>query len=154
MRKLLIVLILGAFVSFGYSISNDEIREIEAKKSPTLEDAVFLLAAMDNPDIERAGVSAVWSKRLTKMKKETVLTVGKFGIAVMELGKFKASIMYAITKGGKYATDILRDHNVVPAGYSWNRKITGEELFGLLTVLREQEMKAKGIEETDEDETN
>lgn len=152
MRKLLILLILGAFVSLGFSISNNELREIEAKKSPTLEDAVFLLAAMDNPEIERTALDGVWTKRLAKIKKDTPLTVGSFGIVIIELGKFKPSIMYAITKGGKYATDILREHNIVPAGVSWNRKITGEELFGLLSVVREQEMKAKGIEEKEEEE--
>jgi hypothetical protein len=135
-----VLLTLILLCSFSYSLSNDDIRAIMDKKTAAVGDAALMIAAIDTPDIQKDAVD-MKAPRLASLKTDENLTAGTFSVLAIEMKKAKGGLFYNITGFGKYAADSLIYQQILPAGYSWNREISGAELIEFVTAIKNKASK-------------
>jgi hypothetical protein len=142
MNRLIWVMLL-AFIAAtsGYSLSNDDIRAIMDKKAAAVSDAAFMIAALDNPDIQKDAVDMKTNPRLASLKTDENLTAGSFSVLAIEMKKVQGGLFYNITGFWKYAAESLVYQQILPAGYSWNRELSGEELIEFVTAIKNKSSK-------------
>ena len=119
----------------GYSISNEDIRSIIDKDTATVEDAVLMIASIDNPDVGKGSIDVQDNWRLRPLKMDDPLNAGRLSIIAIEFKKVHAGILYTITGFSKYAAESLIYQKIFPPYFSWNRKISGKELIEFVSAI-------------------
>ena len=122
----------------GISLTNDDIRQILIKEQASIGDAVFLVASLDSPSITRDLVNVNNYARIKSLNLTNYLSIGDFSIITIEFNKAKSGILYSLTGFSKYAAECLVFQKIIPAGFSFSRPVSGPELVGFLTILKDK----------------
>ena len=139
LKRMGLFLILMIAFTAGYSITTDEIRDIMNKPAATVEDALYLLSSIDNPDLQKSDINLGENDRLKALNPQDSLNAGRFSIIAIEMKKVKGGIIYNLTGLSKYAAESLVYRKIFPDGFSWNREISGYELIEFISTIKEKQ---------------
>ena len=135
MRINLVLLLLLSAGSL-FAVSNEDIRAIMDKTNASVEDAIFVIYSIDNPDAVLADLDSISNTRISALNKDSNLDAGSLALIAIELKKAGGGIIYNLSGLARYAAESLVYDGIYPAGFSWNREISGTELIELSTVIK------------------
>ncbi len=130
-RRILTVIACVLFMTRGFALSNDALRSIMENPVASIGDAVAVSA--DIP-------GAVAVKGLDAQKK---LTVGGLAVVLIKSGVLKSTLFYNITGWDRYAAERLLERKLISRDWSWNRRLSGAEMLGVVSRILPDSAKKK-----------
>ena len=123
MKKVILLIAVVTFLMSvqGRALSNDELRVVMDKPVASIGDAVAVVSGIP-------GAVSVQG-----LKSEQSLNVGGLAVVMIKAGVLKGGMFYGVTGWDRYAAESLFSRNLIPVGWSWNRKLSGAEMLGVVS---------------------
>jgi len=124
MKKYFLMLVLTVFAFVrSYALSNNKLRVVMDKPVASVGDAMTVVSDMP-------GASPVKG-----LKAEQSLTVGDLAVVLIKAGVLKGGVFYSVSGWNRYAAESLLWRGLIPRAWSWNRRLSGVEMLGVISRL-------------------
>ncbi|NPV00100.1 MAG: hypothetical protein HPY53_01845 [Brevinematales bacterium] len=130
---------LAAFVliaNFALGLSTTDIDGILQKDSVSVEEGVWFVSAIKNPDIELKNVFTDPKMQQFSVVAKDALSYGKLAKIIIEEFNLPSAFLYKVTGLDRYAFLSLADVKLLPQKYSEYKMVNGMELMAVVHRIK------------------
>lgn len=134
--KMFWIAVLVLVANFAMGLTTTDIDEILQKDSISVEEGVWFVSAIKNPNIELKNAFSEPKMQQFSVVAKDSLSYGKLAKIIIEEFDLPSAFLYKVTGLDRYAFLSLADVKVFSSKYSEYRMVTGKELLGVINRIK------------------